>query len=74
MQINNPLLYDIRKVQNSRGCLMISIPAKFARWLGLTPGVPMKIQFDSDENFGNRIIISKVYIDNTDDNDRSEDR
>lgn len=52
---------------------MISIPTKFARWLKLTPGVPMKIQFDSDENLGNRIIISKVRIDNTDNNDRPAD-
>jgi len=42
---------------------MISIPAKFARWLRLTPGVPMKIEFDSDEMLGNRLIISKVNID-----------
>jgi hypothetical protein len=41
---------------------MVSILNTFSRCLPLAPGVLMKIQFDSDQNLGNRIFISKVKI------------
>jgi hypothetical protein len=59
---NNSLLFEVRKVQDTRGCLMISIPKKWTRWLRISKGTPVKIQFDSDEQLGNRLIISKVNL------------
>ena len=41
---------------------MISIPIRWTRWLRICKGTPVKIQFDSDEQLGNRLIISKVNL------------
>ena len=59
---NNPMPYEIRKVQDSMRCIMVSIPKRFARWMQVEKGSLVKIQFDSDEQAGNRIIIQKVYF------------
>jgi hypothetical protein len=59
---NGSLPYEIRKVQDTTRCLLISIPRQFARWMQVQKGTPLKLQFDSDEQAGNRIIISKVNI------------
>ena len=68
MQINNPqnqnnsLFFEVRKVQDSRRCLMVSIPKWFTNWMRIGKGSLVKIEFDSDEQLGNRIIIEKVRL------------
>lgn len=58
----NVLPYEVRKVQNSMRCLMVSIPRRFARWMQVEKGTLVRIHFDSDEELGNRLIIHKVYF------------
>jgi hypothetical protein len=59
---NNPLFFEVRKVQDSRRCLMVSIPKRFTNWMRIGKGSLVKIEFDSDENMGNRIIIKRVRL------------
>jgi hypothetical protein len=59
---NNSLFFEVRKVQDSRRCLMISIPKRFTNWMRIGKGSLVKIEFDSDEQLGNRIIIEKVRL------------
>ena len=56
----NVMPYEVRKVQDSMRCLMISIPKRFARWMNLEKGTHVRIHFDSDEHLGNRMIIERV--------------
>ncbi len=68
MRINSPkdqnseLFFEVRKVQDSRRCLMVSIPKRFTNWMRIGKGSLVKIEFDSDEQLGNRIIIEKVRL------------
>jgi hypothetical protein len=68
MRINNSknqgnvMPYEVRKVQDSMRCLMVSIPRRFARWMQVEKGTLVRIHFDSDEQLGNRLIIHKVYF------------
>jgi hypothetical protein len=59
---NNSLFFEVRKVQDSRRCLMVSIPKRFTHWMRIGKGSLVKIEFDSDEQLGNRIIIEKVRL------------
>lgn len=59
---SNTFPYEIRKVQDTTRCLLVSIPRQFANWMQLKKGTLLKLQFDSDEQAGNRIIISRVYF------------
>jgi hypothetical protein len=59
---NNSLFFEVRKVQDSRRCLMVSIPKRFTNWMRIGKGSLVKIEFDSDEQLGNRIIIEKVRL------------
>ena len=54
--------FEVRKIQDSRRCLMVSIPKRFTNWMRLGKGSLVKIEFNSDENKGNRIIIEKVRL------------
>jgi hypothetical protein len=58
----NVMPYEVRKVQDSMRCLMVSIPRRFARWMQVERGTLVRIHFDSDEQLGNRLIIQKVYF------------
>jgi hypothetical protein len=58
----NVMPYEVRKVQDSMRCLMVSIPRRFARWMQVEKGTLVRIHFDSDEQLGNRLIIHKVYF------------
>ena len=68
MRVNNSknqgniMPYEVRKVQDSMRCLMVSIPRRFARWMQVEKGTLVRIHFDSDEQLGNRLIIQKVYF------------
>ena len=68
MRINNSknqgnvMPYEVRKVQDSMRCLMVSIPRRFARWMQVEKGTLVRIHFDSDEQLGNRLVIHKVYF------------
>jgi hypothetical protein len=59
---SNIMPYEVRKVQDSMRCLMVSIPRRFARWMQVEKGTLVRIHFDSDEQLGNRLIIQKVYF------------
>lgn len=59
---NNPMLFEVRKVQDSTRCLLVSIPKRFANWMQIKKGSLVKIQFDSDEQDGNTVTISKVNL------------
>jgi hypothetical protein len=59
---NNSMLFEVRKVQDSRRCLMVSIPKRFTNWMRIGKGSLVKIEFNSDEDLGNRIIIEKVRL------------
>ena len=59
---DNVMPYEIRKVQDSMRCLMVSIPRRFARWMHVEKGTLVQIHFDSNEQLGNRLIIHKVYF------------
>jgi hypothetical protein len=59
---DNIMPYEVRKVQDSMRCLMVSIPRRFARWMQVEKGTLVRIHFDSDEQLGNRLIIQKVYF------------
>ena len=61
---NNPMPYEVRKVQDSSNLILVSIPKRFSRWMQIKKGSLVKVQFDSDEQLGNRVIISKIIIDN----------
>lgn len=52
--------WEVRKVQDSMRCLMISIPRRFARLMRVEKGTLVRIHLDSDETLGNRLIIEKV--------------
>jgi hypothetical protein len=54
--------YEVRKVQDSMRCLMVSIPRRFARWMQVEKGTLVRIHFDSDEQLGNRLIMKRVYF------------
>jgi hypothetical protein len=41
---------------------MVSIPKRFTNWMRIGKGSLVKIEFDSDENMGNRIIIKRVRL------------
>jgi hypothetical protein len=69
---NNPMPYEVRKVQDTSHLVMISIPKRFANWMQIKKGSLVKITFDSSNEHGNRVIVSKVYIDE-DDNSSSFD-
>jgi hypothetical protein len=56
------MLFEVRKVQDSRRCLMVSIPKRFTNWMRIGKGSLVKIEFNSDEDLGNRIIIEKVRL------------
>jgi hypothetical protein len=56
----NVMPYEVRKVQDSMRCLMVSIPRRFARWMQVEKGTLVRIHFDSDERLGNRLIIHRV--------------
>jgi hypothetical protein len=53
---------EVRKIQDSRRCLMVSIPKRFSNWMRLGKGSLVKLEFDSDEYKGNRIIIERVQL------------
>lgn len=59
---SNAMPFEVRKIQDSRRCLMVSIPKRFTNWMRLGKGSLVKIEFNSDENKGNRIIIEKVRL------------
>jgi hypothetical protein len=59
---NNPMLFEVRKVQDSTRCILVSIPKRFANWMNIRKGSLVKIQFDSDEQDGNTVTISKVNL------------
>ena len=69
---NNPMPYEVRKVQDSSNLILVSIPKRFSRWMQIKKGSLVKVQFDSDEQLGNRVIVSKIYLDN--DNEDSSSR
>jgi hypothetical protein len=52
--------WEVRKVQDSMRCLMISIPRRFARWMNIEKGTLVRIHFDNDEKLGDRLIIERV--------------
>lgn len=54
--------YEVRKVQDSMRCLMVSIPRRFAKWMQVEKGTLVRIHFDSNEHLGNRLIIHRVYF------------
>jgi hypothetical protein len=54
--------FEVRKIQDSRRCLMVSIPKRFTNWMRLGKGSLVKLEFNSDEYKGNRIIIEKVRL------------
>jgi hypothetical protein len=58
---NNPLPFEIRKVQDSTRILFVSIPKRFAQLLHIDKGTLLKIQLDSDPELGNRLIIQPLY-------------
>jgi hypothetical protein len=58
----NPMPFEDRNIQDSRRCLMVSIPKRFSNWMQLGKGSLVKLEFDSDEYKGNRIIIEKVRL------------
>ncbi len=58
----NVMPYEVRKVQDSMRCLMVSIPRRFARWMQVEKGTLVRIHFDSDDQLGRRLIIHKVYF------------
>jgi hypothetical protein len=59
---NNPIFFEVRKIQDSRRCLMVSIPKRFTNWMRIGKGSLVKIAFDSNEHLGNRIVIEKVRV------------
>jgi hypothetical protein len=61
----NIMPWEVRKVQDSMRCLMVSIPKRFARWMNVEKGTIVRIHFDSDELLGNRLIIEKVKFEET---------
>jgi hypothetical protein len=70
MRVNNTkndgsiMPWEVRKVQDSMRCLMISIPRRFARRMKVEKGSLVRIHFDSDEKLGNQLIIERVTFDN----------
>jgi hypothetical protein len=64
---NNPLFFEVRKIQDSGRCLMVSIPKRFTNWMRIGKGSLVKIEFNSDENMGNRIIIERVRLGESED-------
>ena len=64
--INNPLSYEVRKVQNTSHLAMISVPKRFADSMRIQKGSLVKIQYDKA---GSILIISKVHIDGDDGDD-----
>ena len=61
--INNPLPYEVRKVQNTSHLAMISVPKRFADSMRIQKGSLVKIQYDKAAGI---LIISKVHIDGDD--------
>lgn len=59
---NNRMPFEVRKVQDSTRCILVSIPKRFASWMQIKKGSLVKIQFDSDEQLGNRVVVSKVNL------------
>lgn len=66
--INNPLPYEVRKVQNTSHLAMISVPKRFADSMRIQKGSLVKIQWDKTAGV---LIISKVHIDGDDDGSSS---
>lgn len=60
---NNPMPYEVRKVQNTSHLAMISVPKRFADSMNIRKGSLVKIQYNKD---GRTLIISKVHIDGED--------
>jgi hypothetical protein len=59
---NNAMPYEVRKVQDSMRCLMVSIPRRFARWMQVEKGTLVRIHFDSDDQPVTQLFIQKVYF------------
>ena len=68
---NNSMPFEVRKVQDSSNLILVSIPKRFSRWMQIKKGSLVKVQFDSDEQQGNRVIVSKIYLDNDNEDSRS---
>jgi hypothetical protein len=64
---NNPLPFEIRKVQSTTRCLMLSLPKKFTDYLAITKGDLLKIQLEKNMNpdSGGKIVLSKIDVANT---------
>jgi hypothetical protein len=58
----NPMPFEVRKVQDSRRCLMVSIPKRFADLLHMEKGDVIKVRLVSDIHAGNSLSLSKVPI------------
>ena len=61
--INNPLPYEVRKLQNTSHLAMISVPKRFADSMRIQKGSLVKIRYDKAAGI---LIISKVHIDGDD--------
>ena len=62
---NNPMPYEVRKVQDCSNLILVSIPKRFTRWMQIEKGSLVKIQYVSDAA-GCRVVITKVHMDGDD--------
>lgn len=60
---NNPMPYEVRKVQDSSRLVFITVPKRFADSMGIKKASLVKIQYDKN---GRTLIITKVHIDGED--------
>lgn len=67
---NNPMPYEVRKVQDCSNLILVSIPKRFTRWMQIEKGSLVKVQYVSDDA-GKRVVVSKVHIDGEDEGSRS---
>jgi hypothetical protein len=63
---NNPMPYEVRKVQDCSNLILVSIPKRFTRWMHIQKGSLVKVQFVSDAA-GCRVIVTKVDVDGDED-------
>jgi hypothetical protein len=63
---NNPMPYEVRKVQDCSNLILVSIPKRFTRWMHIRKGSLVKVQFVSDAA-GCRVIVTKVDVDGDED-------
>jgi hypothetical protein len=58
----NWLPFEVRKIQDTRRCLLLALSKRFTSLLRIKKGDLVKVQLDSDFDLGNRLIIAKVNV------------